>query len=63
VGWNAVYVTTTDNPDEPRIMGIVFRSVEPVASFPMTRGGKPFRTVWVYRCRDQYRGFPFTYQR
>lgn len=63
VGWNALYVTTTDNPDEPQIMGIVFRTVEPVASFPMTRGGKPFRTVWVYRCTDQYRGFPFTYKR
>jgi hypothetical protein len=36
-----------------------FRHVEKEAEFPMTRSGKPFRAVHVYRCVDQVSPFPF----
>jgi hypothetical protein len=38
-----------------------FRRVEKEADFPMTRSGKPFRTVHLYRCSEQFLPFPFQY--
>jgi hypothetical protein len=61
VGRNGLLVTTSNSTLELEMMGYFFRRVEPVAEFPMTRGGTPFRTVRVYRCAEQTQPFPFTY--
>jgi hypothetical protein len=37
-----------------------FRSVTVAAKFPMTRGGRPWREVRVFRCDVQLRPYPFT---
>lgn len=42
-------------------MGGFFRAVSLVATFPMTRGGRPWREVRVFRCDNQWRPYPFTY--
>jgi len=63
LGWNGIYVTTSDNPIEIKILDVFFRSVDLVDEFPMTRGGNPFRTIRVYRCVDQRYSFPFTYEK
>ncbi|MCE9565742.1 MAG: glycosyltransferase family 39 protein [Planctomycetes bacterium] len=63
VGWNAMYVTTSDEPFERQILELFFRRVEVAADFPMTRAGTPFRQVRVYRCIEQTRPFPFTYSK
>lgn len=62
VGWNGLLITTSDNPHELQNLAGYFRRVEPVASFPMTRAGNPFRKVWVYRCVEQLKPFPFAYR-
>jgi hypothetical protein len=38
-----------------------FRRINKEADFTMTRSGKPFRAVHVYRCVDQRAPFPFQY--
>jgi 4-amino-4-deoxy-L-arabinose transferase-like glycosyltransferase len=38
-----------------------FRSMTVAAEFAMTRGGRPFRRVTVYRCEDQIRPYPFDF--
>jgi hypothetical protein len=63
VGWNGLYVTTSDEPFERQILELFFRRVEVAADFPMTRAGTPFRQVRVYRCIEQTRPFPFTYSK
>jgi 4-amino-4-deoxy-L-arabinose transferase-like glycosyltransferase len=63
VGWNGIYVTTSDNPIEVKVLEPFFKRVEFVTEFPMTRGGNPFRTIRVYRCVEQIHPFPFTYEK
>lgn len=63
IGWNGLLVTTSNNPHDLELFARFFSRIEPVAEFPMTRGDKPFRTVWVYRCIDQVHPFPFTYKK
>ena len=38
-----------------------FQSVMLAAEFPMTRGGRPWREVRVFRCATQLTPYPFTY--
>lgn len=63
LGWNGMYVTTSDNPVEIAILKPFFKRVEFVTEFPMTRAGNPFRTIRVYRCVEQTAPFPFTYEK
>jgi 4-amino-4-deoxy-L-arabinose transferase-like glycosyltransferase len=63
LGWDGLLVTTSDKPDDLRLVAAFFRRTELVAEFPMTRGGNPFRTVRVYRCVEQVHPFPFTYEK
>jgi 4-amino-4-deoxy-L-arabinose transferase-like glycosyltransferase len=63
VGWNGLLVATTDCQQDLEVFAKFFRRIEPVAVFPMTRSGTPFRTVWVYRCIEQIHPFPFTYKK
>jgi hypothetical protein len=60
LGKDGFWVTAdgNGNPDDYRPY---FRSVELESTFPMTRSGKPFRTVQVYRCSEQLKPFPFLY--
>ena len=58
------YFVVADDPLEPAVrkeFGPYFERIDKVAEFPMTRSGKPFRTVRVYRCVDQIRVYPFSY--
>jgi hypothetical protein len=58
-------LVSLDNNDGPRALARLrpyFDDMELVATFPMTRGGKPFRSVRVYRCKHQVRPFPFDYK-
>jgi len=60
VGKDGFWVTADENrkADEYREY---FESVELHSTFSMTRTGKPFRDVQVYRCLKQLRPFPFQY--
>lgn len=62
VGQDGLLVCAEETPNLA-VYTPYFNSVEPIASFSMTRGGKPFRPVQVYLCQHQHTAFPFTYQR
>jgi hypothetical protein len=59
--WNGVLVTPSDDANEVNRLRPYFTDVEFVADLPMTRGGKPFRRVRVWRFRNQQKPFPFGY--
>ena len=61
VGKNGILISVDDNPCIPGDFVRYFKHIEPVASFPMTRGGNPFRNVRVFRCTNQVEPFPFAY--
>jgi hypothetical protein len=61
VGKDGLLVSLHDDPKEPGQFEHYFQHIELVATFPMTRGGKPFRNVKVFRCIHQIEPFPFTY--
>jgi 4-amino-4-deoxy-L-arabinose transferase-like glycosyltransferase len=63
VGWNGLFLTTSDSPFEANYLEGFFVKVEFVTEFPMTRDGNPFRTIRVYRCTEQVKAFPFTYEK
>jgi 4-amino-4-deoxy-L-arabinose transferase-like glycosyltransferase len=61
VGKNGILISLDDTPWEPQTFTRYFERIEPLAAFPMTRGGNPFRSVRVFRCTHQIEPFPFTY--
>jgi hypothetical protein len=63
LGWNGLFVATSDAPIDPKVLEQFFRRVEFAAEFPMARGGNPFRTVRVYRCIEQVQPVPFTMEK
>ncbi|MBS0202746.1 MAG: glycosyltransferase family 39 protein [Planctomycetes bacterium] len=60
LGKDGIFVTADDVPN-PDVYKPYFQSVEPLATFPMTRSGKPFRQVHVFLCTKQHTQFPFAY--
>ena len=62
VGKDGVLICTDETPNVETYRPY-FRSVELLATFPMTRGGKPFRPVQMYMCEGQQKPFPFAYPR
>jgi 4-amino-4-deoxy-L-arabinose transferase-like glycosyltransferase len=61
VGKDGYLISLDGNVYEQQHFQEYFERIEPVASFPMTRGGKPYRSVRVFRCSHQVKPFPFTY--
>jgi 4-amino-4-deoxy-L-arabinose transferase-like glycosyltransferase len=61
VGWTGFLVTTEEGLWEVEMLKPYFARVVQVGEFPMTRNGRPFRTVRVWRCANQKFPFPFTY--
>jgi hypothetical protein len=61
VGKDGLLISLDDHINEPKRFTEYFEHVEQVAAFPMTRNGKPFRDVRVYRCSHQQKPFPYTY--
>ncbi len=63
VGKTGYFVVADEPPEEAvrREYGSYFERIDAVAEFPMTRMGKPFRTVRVYRGVNQRRPYPFAY--
>jgi 4-amino-4-deoxy-L-arabinose transferase-like glycosyltransferase len=61
VGMNGLLISTDDNPTDPGQFERYFDRIELAAEFSMTRGGKPFRKVRVFRCTNQVTPYPFTY--
>jgi len=58
------YMVLVDGPEEvetQREFGPYFERVVLIAEFPMTRSGKPFRQMKVYRCERQIKPYPFHY--
>ena len=62
VGKDGILVSAEETPNIETYRPY-FRSVELLATFPMTRSGKPFRPVQVYLCTVQQQPFPFAYTR
>ena len=60
LGWDGVLISVEDPPNL-ETYARYFRRVELLATFPMTRGGKPFRPVHLYLCSDQQQPFPYAY--
>jgi 4-amino-4-deoxy-L-arabinose transferase-like glycosyltransferase len=58
---NCLMITLDTWENEVALHKPFFRQMVKEAEFPMTRGGKPFRTVYVYRCIEQVYPFPFQY--
>lgn len=57
------YMVIADEPYEAEIrreFEEFFERIDPPVVFPMTRGGRPFRTVRVYRCVNQLKPYPFS---
>jgi len=61
LGQDGLLVSLDDNQWEPVIYERYFKKIELVAAFPMTRGGRPFRSVRVFRCTCQVEPYPFHY--
>jgi hypothetical protein len=61
VGKNGYLISMDGNPWEPKYVDRYFERVELVAEFPMTRAGKPFRHVRLFRCVHQIEPYPFNY--
>ena len=59
LGWDGLLISTADNNWDRDQLAPYFKSIEHVDTFPMTRGGTPFRPVTVWRCVDQVRPYPF----
>lgn len=62
LGKDGVFVTSDEIPN-PDLYKSYFQSVELLATFPMTRSGKPFRPVHTYLCIKQHTPFPFGYDK
>ena len=64
LGKDGILLLDADQPEDlSQDYEPYFRSVTPLPSIRMTRGGRPFRLVRVYLCSEQLRPFPFTYER
>lgn len=59
VGMDGYMVTVDGTGEEAKLCTDFFERVALVAEFPMTRNGKPIRTVRVYHCAKQTRPVPF----
>jgi 4-amino-4-deoxy-L-arabinose transferase-like glycosyltransferase len=59
VGRDGVFVRVEDGLAKASYYAPWFRSVEPIATFPVVRGGVPVQTVRLYRCVDQTVPFAF----
>ena len=58
------YFVVADEPYEEAVrreFEPFFERIETPVQFPMTRSGKPFRTVRIYRCVNQMKPYPFAY--
>jgi hypothetical protein len=59
IGWDGLFIEKKDGAEPAAQYAPFFRRIEWLASFPMTRGGRPMQTVRVYRCTEQIRPYPF----
>lgn len=59
VGADGVLVVARDSSTEPQVFDRWFRSIEPLGSIAVRRGGRAVRSVRLYLCRGQLRPFPF----
>jgi hypothetical protein len=62
VGMDGILIILDDAPRYPHQYERYFDRIELAAEFPMTRGGKPYRNVRVFRCIHQNEPFPFDYE-
>jgi hypothetical protein len=62
LGKDGILVSMDNDARHPREFERYFEHIDLLTTFPMTRGGKPFRNVRVFRCSHQVAPFPFTYQ-
>lgn len=60
VGKDGIMVSARPSPNLG-FYRLYFQSVDMIAEFSMTRGGKAFRPVQVFLCKNQQKPFPFTY--
>jgi 4-amino-4-deoxy-L-arabinose transferase-like glycosyltransferase len=61
IGYDGILISLGDCPWDEKTYAPFFRHIDQVAEFWMTRAGKPFRLVRVYRCVEQLREFPYRY--
>jgi 4-amino-4-deoxy-L-arabinose transferase-like glycosyltransferase len=59
VGKDGILVSFDESGREPENFEEFFQRIEPLGEFEMTRGGKPFRRVWLYRCVGEVKGFVY----
>lgn len=59
LGHDGLLIDCKDTPGLVNHYAPFFRRVELLASFPMTRGGRPMLTVRVYLCTEQLVPYPF----
>jgi hypothetical protein len=64
LGKTAYFVIADEQSRESslREFGPFFRSMTVAFEFPMTRNGRPFRPVRVYRCEHQTQPYPFDFK-
>ncbi len=59
IGWDGLFIEKKDGADPAAQFAPFFRKIELLATFPMTRGGRPMQAVRVYLCTEQIRPYPF----
>jgi hypothetical protein len=62
VGMDGILIILDDAPGYPNHYERYFDRIELEAEFSMTRAGKPYRNVRVFRCIHQKEPYPFDYE-
>jgi 4-amino-4-deoxy-L-arabinose transferase-like glycosyltransferase len=63
LGKNATLVCIDNPSGHAANISPYFHRIEPAGSFPMSRNGRPFQTVYLFNCVDQRTPFPFSNKR